>query len=108
MAVIIDVDPAVLDRARAEWRCAATTLDGAALRLAGVTGAGLAPPVRAEVERFAGRWGAEARSLVTTAEQAYDALLATSVLFGTCDREQAVRIRSLLPWREHDDPIVER
>lgn len=105
MAVTIDVDYAVLDRAKASWDVAADGLEAASLRLGKVTGCGLSGPVAAEVCRFARRWHTEVRALATQAEGNADAFVYTKGTYEISDLAQAQRIRGLLPWAERDDAI---
>ena len=105
MAAVIDVDYAVLDRARAAWDVQADTLEGSGLRLGKVTGRGLAPTVAAEVRRFADTWHTEVRSLATLAQDNHDAFVYVNGTYEVSDLRQAETIRSLLPWGQRHDAI---
>ncbi|TNM37326.1 hypothetical protein FHP29_15900 [Nocardioides albidus] len=107
MTATLDVPYAVLKAARERWDAAADELEGAWRRLAGVSVTGLSATVAAAVTGFAEPWVDELKAASQLAAGYAEELFLFNRMSVLVDEAEAARLRSLLPWVEHDAPIRE-
>lgn len=107
MAVILDVPYAVLRAARESWDLAGDELDGAWRRLARASTTDLSATVVAAVRGFAEPWADELKAAAALAAAHAEEFVFFHRRLVIVDRAQAERLRSLLPWAEHDASVRE-
>lgn len=100
--VVLEVSPSVVMDARDRWDAAADALDGAWRRLHKIECSALSAEVVAAVEAFCEPWVDEIKKAAQQAQGYSDELPRTLTQLTFVDEEHAERLRSLLPWTEHD------
>ena len=105
---VLDVPYAVQRRARDRWAAAADELDGAWRRLARTATTGLSPAVTSAVERFCEPWADELKAAAERAADHADSFVLHGGQVRFADEAEAERLRTLLPWAEHDAEVVRR
>ncbi|GAA3656804.1 hypothetical protein GCM10022237_16120 [Nocardioides ginsengisoli] len=104
----LDVPYAVLREARDRWAAAADELDRCWRRLARASTSGLSAAVTRAVEEFRDPCADELKALGGQAQDHADAFVLYGGQVVLADREQAERLRALLPWAEHAAQVVRR
>jgi hypothetical protein len=105
---VLDVPYAVLRETRDRWAAAADELDRCWRRLARASTAGLSAAVTRAVEQFRDPLADELKALGGQAQDHADAFVLYRGQLVLADREQAERLRALLPWAEHEAEVSRR
>lgn len=106
MTARLDVPFAVVQQARERWDAAGDELDGAWRRMAKTSTAELASEVVAAVEGFREPWADELKAAAEQATGYAAEIVFFRGLVIVADQEQAERLRSLLPWAQHDAAVT--
>ncbi|WP_377321271.1 hypothetical protein ACFJIY_19205 [Pimelobacter simplex] len=106
MTARLDVPFAVVQQARQRWDAAGDELDGAWRRLATTSTAELDTDVVAAVEGFREPWADELKAAAEQASGYAAEIVYFRGLVVVADQEQAERLRSLLPWAQHDAAVT--
>jgi len=106
MGTRLDVPFAVLQAAREAWDGAGDELDGAWRRLAKTSTSELSSEVTAAVEGFREPWADELKATAEQAQGYAEEFVFFRGLVILADREQAERLRTLLPWAQHDAGVT--
>ncbi|GAA1546943.1 hypothetical protein [Nocardioides humi] len=108
MAARLDVPYAVLKEARDRWDAGADELDGAWRRLAKASPSHLSAEVTAAVKAFREPWADELKAAGEQAQGYADEFVFFHRMVVIVDQAHAERLRSLLPWAEHDAAVTDR
>lgn len=98
MTAIIEVDSAVLVRARTSWDFASDELDGAWRRLGMASVTGFSAAVSAAIEGFRGPWIEEIKTLAQQADGYSSDIVTVGAMLVVADTAAAEQVRSLLPY----------
>jgi len=98
MTATIEVDDAVLAKARASWDSASDELDGEWRRLGKTSLVGFSPAVTAALEAFRTPWVEEIKTLAQQADDHAAAIVTVRAMLVVSDATAAERVRSLLPY----------
>lgn len=105
MAVTLHVAYQVLRDAKRRWDDSADDLGGSWRRLSRASTSGLSAEVAAAVEAFRDPWVEELKAAAEQAQDHSDDIVLFHEHLVVSDQAHAERIRSLLPWAQHDAEI---